>query len=477
MKRALGVLALLVTFAIWRPAFPAPAQPRFAIFFLAVGNTDYVAPTSPDLRGFGRLEGANDSARAVSDIFARNGAVAGITLTSAEGRYVGKTDVDQALSDIFKRMKASRAANPFLVFYFAGHGISEGVAWNHFSVPGNFAYAHPLDRLDVEAMARHAINAALLADTLRKSGVPYLMLLDNCYDGRAALFESPVLTPTAIDNLRQIAGVLRFINEFHGPNPVIFSAEPGREVPLAPDPRHPKQASLGPLGRRLVLLSSRLGAATGLKLSELVALLTSAQLDDATSPPVTHATAPGVDGVLLSSSPQLASVETRSGTATSPDPCCDGDARTLNGGRANGARQLRGGLWLRGPTGEPITNGRGIALPKHSVVTVSEPDASSVELGFAVDDDWELDLAAPEGRALVAGTYRGATRYGFQRPGEPGLALTGAGGACNEVIGEFTVTRLLRDGDGRIRELAATFTQSCDGRPAKLSGSVTIGGT
>jgi hypothetical protein len=294
------LLYWILAFALSITTETACAQAPFGIYFLAVGSTSYIQPSSAGEHGFETLPGANASAKLVADILTRSGAKGGIVLTSGQSTYVSRADFMQALSAVGAQLKAGRPANPLLVVYFAGHGISEGIAWNHFSVPGNFVYGAPLDRLDIEAMARHTIHAAGIADEIEKFGVPYLLLLDTCYSGTAANFKSPVLSATAIRNLSDVAAILRFTNEFHQANPVIFSARPGTEVPLAPDPRNPDRQSLGPLARRLLLLFQSVDAGgNSLSLSALVSRLTSPSLDTATSPPVTNATAPTIDSLVL----------------------------------------------------------------------------------------------------------------------------------------------------------------------------------
>jgi hypothetical protein len=274
------LLYWILAFALSITTETACAQAPFGIYFLAVGSTSYIQPSSAGEHGFETLPGANASAKLVADILTRSGAKGGIVLTSGQSTYVSRADFMQALSAVGAQLKAGRPANPLLVVYFAGHGISEGIAWNHFSVPGNFVYGAPLDRLDIEAMARHTIHAAGIADEIEKFGVPYLLLLDTCYSGTAANFKSPVLSATAIRNLSDVAAILRFTNEFHQANPVIFSARPGTEVPLAPDPRNPDRQSLGPLARRLLLLFQSVDAGgNSLSLSALVSRLTSPSLD------------------------------------------------------------------------------------------------------------------------------------------------------------------------------------------------------
>jgi hypothetical protein len=467
-RTALLTLASLGMLAIG----PARAQERFRTYFVAVGNSNYVTPAASALHGFPSLSGANSSARTVARILHDNGAVAGVALTSAPNRYVSKADFERALDDMTRIAHSERSTKPFLVVYFAGHGISEGVAWNHFSLPGDFAYGKPLQHLDIEALGRSTIHAAALVDRLDRTGIPYLLLLDNCYEGREASFGSPVLTAGAVSSLESVSGILRYVNEFHGPNPVIFSAVPGRTVPLAPDPRSPEQASLGPLGRRLYLLASRLAASgKALRLSEVVAQLTSKALDRATTPPVTHAKAPTDDAILLGSAVGAASVENRTGTATSESSCCEAPD---SGARRPETVRLRGGLTFQGPPGEYVSGGKRIALPPLTPVTLKRPDPRSLELNFAVDDAWELDLSVAEGSELVPGTYRGATRYPFQSAARHGLSLSGAGRGCNEIAGAFTIEKLRLDPNGQVLELVATFAQRCDDGDAGLSGSLAV---
>jgi hypothetical protein len=231
----------------------AHAADRFQVFFLAAGSTYYLQPKEPGLHGFKQLSGANNSARLVAELLSKHGAIAGATLVSQPDRFLSKRDFESALKSVAAQIGERRPKNPLLIVYYAGHGVSEGVAWNHFSVPGNFVYGAPLDRLDIEAVASHTINAGLLADELDRLKIPYVLLLDSCYEGDPKSFESPVLGRTAIQNLTAVAAILLFQNEFHTPNPVIFSAEPGKKVPLAPDPREPLTKNLAPIARRLLL--------------------------------------------------------------------------------------------------------------------------------------------------------------------------------------------------------------------------------
>ncbi|MGC2224009.1 MAG: hypothetical protein WA624_17500 [Methylocella sp.] len=466
-------VCLSLAFALIAVSPVARAQARFQIYFLSAGSSFYVNPDSNSEHGFENLPGANASARLVADILSRNGAVAGITLTSTPSTFVSRDDFEGALSAIGVRLRSERPTNPLLVVYFAGHGISEGIAWNHFSVPGNFVYGAPLEHLDIEQMARHTIHAAALAEELDQLGVPYLLLLDTCYSGQTADFSSPVLSPTAISNLRDIAAILRYTNEFHQPNPIIFSARPGTEVPLAPDPRDDRQ-SLGPIARRLLLVSRAVDAAGArLTLSAIVRRLTSASLDSGTSAPITNATPPLRDDIVLggSGSPQSTTNE-RQGTGKTEDLCCGPGPSP---GTTSPGSRLRGALVYEGPPGEFVSGGRRVALSAGTEVTVEQPDLHSVELAFTGPDSWELDLSVPDGSKIEQGRYMAAQRYAFEEAGRPGLSLAGAGRTCNEVSGEFTITMIARDASGKLAGLDAEFSQACDGSSKSLRGGVKLG--
>jgi hypothetical protein len=99
----------------------------------------------------------------------------------------------------------------------------------------------------------------------------------------------------------------------------------------------------------------------------------------------------------------------------------------------------------------------------------------TVEISGANGDFWDLDLAAPSGQALTAGTtYANATRYPFQAPTAPGLSLFGNGRGCNQVTGSFAVQNAVFGPNGYVQTLDATFEQHCEGGPTAARGEVHI---
>ncbi len=84
---------------------------------------------------------------------------------------------------------------------------------------------------------------------------------------------------------------------------------------------------------------------------------------------------------------------------------------------------------------------------------------------------WSLDFAAADEQLLSVGTYRGATGYPFQEPGEPGLAVAGDGRGCNGT-GVFVVKQLELSASGEVESFWAVFEQHCEGNTPELRGDI-----
>lgn len=231
-------------------ALPSAAQPAYDLFYLAVGSSHYSADRSPN--GFKNLDGANKSAKKVSAQLDRAGAVAGITLVSGEGQFVTRRDVLKALADVLTKAKRSGSKNPLVIFYFCGHGVSEGVGWNHFSIPSDFVV--PTEKVNIQTLTDSAIYAGEVSDAIEAQKMTGLLLLDSCYEGKEADLPDAVISRQLAQNLTDIFKVLRHMNEFRGPTLAVFSTKPGTLVPMASDPLDlESQLGVGPLGRRMIL--------------------------------------------------------------------------------------------------------------------------------------------------------------------------------------------------------------------------------
>jgi uncharacterized delta-60 repeat protein len=85
---------------------------------------------------------------------------------------------------------------------------------------------------------------------------------------------------------------------------------------------------------------------------------------------------------------------------------------------------------------------------------------------------WYLDFAAPNHATITPGVYANATRFPFQGPTEPGLAVYGEGRGSNTLTGNFTVTQAVYDSAGNVQAFDATFEQHSEGAPPALFGEI-----
>jgi hypothetical protein len=138
-----------------------------------------------------------------------------------------------------------------------------------------------------------------------------------------------------------------------------------------------------------------------------------------------------------------------------------------------------GSLSFSGDDGDYISGGGAYAYSTEAkdrltVNATGDHNHISVSVSGFNSDWWYLDLAAPSGEGLTAGTYDGATRYPFQGAGAPGLSLDGNGRGCNTLTGTFAVQNVVFGPAGYVQTLDATFEQHCEGGTAAARGEVHI---
>lgn len=267
------------------------------VFYLSVGSADYIQEAEKLEAGskpFSNVTGARKSARYVEEFFRDKAGGKGILMRSSPGKLITRNAVLDSLDKVIRLAKKSKSKNPLIVFYYCGHGISEGIAWLQFLVPGDFTkkpqdLATSSTAVDIEKMGQHLLNLAEVTDKLQQSGLSYMCLLDACYEAKEEKFTGMdyFLGETGSQNIKDIAALLRFMNEYHGEHPVVFAAKPGTTVQTVEDPLE-DGTYIGPLCRRLMLVKKKNeGAAPTLSLEEFVETLKSESLDSVTPPPVT----------------------------------------------------------------------------------------------------------------------------------------------------------------------------------------------
>ena len=473
---ALLILATIVLSSLIGAPRTAAARALYDTYVLAVGSSNYAISKKPEVEHtFSSIDGANHSAELVADRLSHGGARYSLVLTSSFGGYVSLADIEAALHQVTARLEQDRPQRPLIVVYFAGHGMAEGVGWNHFSIPGDFAYTGNAASLDPVDLADHTLHAGGLGDELDKLHIPYLVMLDTCSEGKPAEFDSPVLTPRATENLTGVAAAVRVLNEFRQESPVIFSAEPGDFAETVPDPTDPdpRADAIAPLARRLVLLlDPAVQAGRQISLGEVVRGLSSPTLDTVTHPGVTHAIpGPSWDGVLISPGATAGQVDHRAGDATVPNLCCRSASQT----DAANALALQGSVTFQGDAGEFITGGRRLTFSPPGSRLRLEEDQDEVTLRVGGDlDGWALSFSPPKGSPVQIGSYDDVQREEFQDNGRPGLAITSATSGCNSVTGNFTVQSIHRNAAGRIDQLSGVFRQRCDDNPGWLTATVDV---
>ncbi|WP_329058245.1 hypothetical protein [Amycolatopsis sp. NBC_01480] len=136
-----------------------------------------------------------------------------------------------------------------------------------------------------------------------------------------------------------------------------------------------------------------------------------------------------------------------------------------------------GTLAFSGDAGDYITGGGTYAysIAANDRLSVTADEAGhhiSVGLTGANGDWWSLDLAAPQGQTLAAGTYTDAHRYPFQAPQQPGLDLSGNGRGCNQSTDSFVVQNVLFGPHGYVQNLDATFEQHCENGATAARGEI-----
>lgn len=263
---------------------------EFDVFYLSIGSSHYKKENIPEgYESFDDVNGARRSARYVHEMFSLKGNGKGSMLRSQAGKPLTKTMMIKEVQSMIKLAKKSKAKNPLLVFYYCGHGVSEGIAWNQFLVPGDFVRkpknlsSDPL-ALDLDELSNELLYVGEVTDLLSESGFQYMCLIDACYEGKEERFSvlENYFSPAATENFKDIAAVLRFMNEYHTQNPVVFATTPGTTTKVTIDPLFPEGTSIGPLCRKLMLVNNKLEELETLSMMDVVMLLSDPEFDEKT---------------------------------------------------------------------------------------------------------------------------------------------------------------------------------------------------
>jgi hypothetical protein len=136
-------------------------------------------------------------------------------------------------------------------------------------------------------------------------------------------------------------------------------------------------------------------------------------------------------------------------------------------------------LYFNSQPGDYIGAGREhLYTSADTTFTATLPSGGGLFSASAIQGDfdhwWYVDVAAPAGEALAAGSYIRAERWPFQASGRPGLSISGDGRGCNTLTGKFDVDELVRGPAGELLVFQATFEQHCEGGRPALFGRIRI---
>jgi hypothetical protein len=284
-----GMRQIILVYLFVQIAFATRAQ-EFDVFYLSVGSAHYQKEGIPDgYESFDDINGARRSSRYIHELFSKKSSGKGSMLRSEAGKPLTKSMILQEIRTIIKLARKSKAKNPLLLFYYCGHGVSEGIAWNQFLVPGDFIKKPKNLSTDPLALNLTELGSELLylgevTDLLSESGIQYMCLIDACYEGKEENFSvlENYMSPIAAQNIKDIARVLRFTNEYHSNNPVVFATAPGTMTKVTVDPLFPEGTSIGPLCRKLMLISNKVEELETLSMMDVVMLLSDHTFDEKT---------------------------------------------------------------------------------------------------------------------------------------------------------------------------------------------------
>ncbi|SHI85451.1 hypothetical protein SAMN02745146_1705 [Hymenobacter daecheongensis DSM 21074] len=253
---------LLISLLLLAAPCALRAQSTFTVYSLCVGSADYLQDFTRFERGFAgfaSVPSAAVSARVMHRQLHAYNPGYGDTLISQPAQLISRQQVIASVAKLIRRVKAEKKPNPLLVFYFAGHGLSEGLGWNLFLVPGDFRYKIGSDLLK---LSDQTLYAGDVYDAFAAADLPFLLLLDCCYEGKGQNINTNEYAYQ--QSLLQVAelaknsiAIVRKLNEFEEPNPVFFSTTPGKRIETVPLPGL-AQRKVGPLCCRSLLAFRKL---------------------------------------------------------------------------------------------------------------------------------------------------------------------------------------------------------------------------
>lgn len=237
---------------------------KFSVYYVSVGSAHYTPDFTQYDAGFPGLpnvEAANTSASEVAAALNKSGAK-GTLLTSSKTSFITNEIVYTAIRSTLAQIKREKPLRPFFLFYFCGHGISEGLGWNLLMLPGDYTY--DINRRGIATAGEVSLPASYVWDEIHEqyNELPFMIVADCCYEGDDQLPQVVKLKEhfksfhDAMKLTEESMKIVRVMNEFHEENTMIFSTKPGETVAVVEISDQDKRW-VGPMGRRMLKALSK----------------------------------------------------------------------------------------------------------------------------------------------------------------------------------------------------------------------------
>ncbi len=452
------------------------------IHIVAVANGDY--PAQLDSNNRPSLPSTNWSAglflNALKD---KIGATSATILRSDENLLVSKGDVKSLLDRISAKVRNTEG-DDLVVFYYIGHGFGEGTSWRQYLLPGDrFLQSIDMNKYDAEALEQQMISVAEIVDTFDKMNAQFIILIDTCYEGTERNFSNTILEPNTEENLNNMLGLLRFMNQFRGPNPVIFASKPGSQALTVPYPNEGEtnpepKPSIGPIARRVIKYLNGLSHNQSFDIRNLVTKLLMPTFDPVTNTPLAFPEWAG-DETPITQLPSKAETEIVYGTSKPDDvqtvPFEIAETKNTPSRGSQAVNIQRGRVDIVGTQNEYVSDGSNHQFDlANSTMEITKINKNAIVLDILSNGaNWSVAIAGPEGKKLKSTAYRDAIRYDFQGPEQNGLEISGDGRGCGELTGSFVVEEIIYEAD-KISKIKASFLQYCDEAKEKLTGQFSL---
>ncbi len=274
----------------------ASAQVRNEISYFSVGSEHYEMDPSLVENGFDGLRGvrgAVESAKRIKILLDTIGAKRGDLLISQDFTFVTREKLFKGLKSAIKNTKKLKLKNPLFVFYYCGHGFTNGELQAMFIPPGNIT--KDPQKLTYEEWLECTISPIEIKEILDDSGLSYMMILDCCYEGE--LNEAETFNPQLVDligaevmdNLmKETYKIMILMNQMIGPNPVLFSTLAGESVPVVKYDFSDGVKKVGPLCRRMYKIFNEKRKDSEVTICDFVMMMQYDELDSKTSEAVSY---------------------------------------------------------------------------------------------------------------------------------------------------------------------------------------------